>query len=50
MSVRAVRKNQFIADVGATKYLVVPPDKSPLTSQVIPSSSWFKAVLADAAW
>jgi len=50
MSVRAVRKNQFIADVGATKFLVVPPDTSPLPSHVIPSASWFKAVLADAAW
>ncbi len=50
MSVRAVRSGEFVADVGPTKFLIVPPDQSPAPTNAIPAAAWYKAVRADAVW
>lgn len=50
LSVRAVRNGAFVADVGPSKFLVVPPGQSPAPSQAIAQSAWYKAVRAAAAW
>jgi len=50
MSVRAVRSNRFVADVGPTKYLVVPPGSDPLPANAISPQAWFKAVRSASVW
>jgi esterase/lipase superfamily enzyme len=50
MSVRAVRSGQFVADVGPTKFLIVPSDQSPSPTNAISSAAWYKAVRADSVW
>ena len=50
MSVRAVRSGEFVADVGPTKFLIVPPGQSPSPTNAITASAWYKAVRADAVW
>ena len=50
MSVRAVRSGEFVADVGPTKFLIVPPGQLPSPSNAISASAWYKAVRADAVW
>ena len=50
LSVRAVRNGAFVAEVGPSKFLVVPPGQSPAPSQAITQSAWYKAVRAAAAW
>ena len=46
MSVRAVRSGKFVADVGPTKFLIVPSDQAPSPSNAISKSAWRKAVPA----
>lgn len=50
LSVRAVRNGAFVADVGPSKFLVVPPGQSPAPSQAITPAAWYKAVRAAAVW
>ena len=50
MSVRAVRSGRFAADVGPSKFLVVPPGVDPDPSHAIPAAAWYKAVRTDGAW
>ena len=50
LSVRAVRNGAFVADVGPSKFLVVPPGQSPAPSQAITQAAWYKAVRAAAVW
>lgn len=50
LSVRAVRSGAFVAEVGPSKFLAVPPDQSPAPSQAITQAAWHKAVRAAAAW
>lgn len=50
LSVRAVRSGAFVAEVGPSKFLAVPPDQSPAPSQAITQAAWYKAVRAAAAW
>ena len=51
LSVRAVRNGAFVADVGPSKFLVVPPGQSSLApSQAITQAAWYKAVRAAAVW
>lgn len=50
MSVRAVRSGEFVADVGPTKFLIVPPNQAPSPSNAISASAWYKAVLGAAVW
>lgn len=50
MSVRAVRAGAFVADVGPTRFLVVPPGTMPAPSHSISASRWYKAVRTDAVW
>jgi len=50
LSVRAVRNGAFVADVGPSKFLVVPPGQTPAPAQAIAPAAWYKAVRAAAAW
>ncbi len=50
LSVRAVRNGAFVADVGPSKFLVVPPGQTPAPAQAITPAAWYKAVRAAAAW
>ncbi|MCU0809185.1 MAG: alpha/beta hydrolase [Candidatus Contendobacter sp.] len=50
LSVRAVRNGAFVADVGPSKFLVVPPRQSPAPTQAITQSAWYKAVRTAAVW
>lgn len=50
LSVRAVRSGAFVADVGPSKFLVVPPGQSPAPAQAITQAAWYKAVRTAAAW
>ena len=50
LSVRAVRSGAFVADVGPSKFLVVPADQSPAPAQAITQAAWYKAVRAAAVW
>ncbi len=50
LSVRAVRNGAFIADVGPSKFLVVPPEQSPNPTQAITPSAWYKAVRHATVW
>lgn len=50
LSVRAVRNGAFIADVGPSKFLVVPPGQAPAPAQTITPAAWYQAVRAAAAW
>ncbi|MFO1419527.1 MAG: alpha/beta hydrolase [Candidatus Competibacteraceae bacterium] len=50
LSVRAVRNGAFVAEVGPSKFLVVPPGQSPAPTQAITQSAWYKAVRAAAVW
>jgi|GEM_PF-6588457 len=43
LSVRAVRNGAFVADVGPSKFLVVPPDqKAPMPAHAITQAAWYK--------
>lgn len=50
LSVRAVRSGAFVAEVGPSKFLVVPADQSPTPAHAITQAAWYKAVRAAAAW
>lgn len=51
MCVRAVRGGQFVADVGPTKFLAVPPQNQiPSPSHAISAAAWYKAVRDNAEW
>lgn len=50
MSVRAVRRSAFVAEVGESRFLLVPPGETPAPSHGIAASAWYKAVLRAAAW
>lgn len=50
MSVRAIRNNEFVAIVGPTKFLIIPPDVSPAPAQAITAAAWYKAVRNEAVW
>ncbi|HAO33845.1 MAG TPA: alpha/beta hydrolase [Candidatus Competibacter sp.] len=50
LSVRAVRNGAFIADVGPSKFLVVPDEEVPTPAQAITQAAWYKAVRTAAAW
>lgn len=50
LSVRAVRNGAFVADVGPSKFLVVPPGQAPAPAQAITPAAWYQAVRAAAAW
>ena len=50
LSVRAVRNGAFVAEVGPSKFLVVPPGQSLAPSQAITQAAWYKAVRAAAVW
>lgn len=50
LSVRAVRNGAFVADVGPSKFLAVPPGQAPVPAQAITQSAWYQAVRAAAAW
>ncbi len=50
LSVRAVRNGAFVAEVGSSKFLVVPSGQSPVPSQAISPTAWYKVVRAAAAW
>ncbi len=50
MSAREVAGTRFVARVGPTRFLIVPPGKSPAPSQAMAASAWYKRVRADAAW
>ncbi|MFZ1828450.1 MAG: hypothetical protein WAW42_06720 [Candidatus Competibacteraceae bacterium] len=44
----SVRNGAFVAEVGPGKFLVVPPGQSPVPTQAITESAWYKAVRAAA--
>ena len=50
LSVRAVRNGAFVADVGPSKFLVVPPGQAPAPAQAITPAAWYQAVRAAAVW
>jgi esterase/lipase superfamily enzyme len=50
MSVRAVKGGEFIADVGPSRFLVVPSGQTPSPSHSISASAWYKAVRAASVW
>jgi esterase/lipase superfamily enzyme len=50
MSVRAVAGRAFVADVGPTSFLEVPPGQQISPSQAISAAAWYKAVRAEAVW
>jgi len=50
MSVRAVKNGAFVADVGPTRFLVVPGDADPARGQAIAASTWYKAVQTAGTW
>ena len=51
LSVRAVRNGAFVADVGPSKFLVVPPDQeTPTAAHAITQAAWYKLVRTAAAW
>jgi esterase/lipase superfamily enzyme len=50
MSVRAVDGGEFIADVGPSRFLVVPAGQTPYPSHSISASAWYKAVRAASVW
>jgi hypothetical protein len=50
MSVRAVRNGEFVADIGPTKFLIIPAGQTPSPSQTISATAWYKAVRTAAAW
>lgn len=50
LSVRAVRSGAFVAEVGPSKFLVVPAGQSPTPAHAITQAAWYKVVRAAAAW
>lgn len=50
MSVRAVQDGEFTADVGDTKFLVVPDGQDPSPAHAITRDKWFSAVTKAAVW
>lgn len=50
MSVRAVRGGQFVADVGPTRFLLVPTGQGPSPGNAMPASAWYKAVRQASVW
>ena len=50
LSVRAVRSGVFVAEVGPSKFLVVPAGQSPTPAHAITQAAWYKVVRAAAAW
>lgn len=50
LSVREVQDGAFVAEVGPTQFLIVPPDQLPLPGSAVSSSAWYSAVRKDAEW
>lgn len=50
LTVRAIKKGQFVADVGSSRFLIVPPGKNPAPEHAIPAKSWYAQVRTDAEW
>lgn len=50
MSVRAVEGGKFVAEVGATQYLVVPDENDPSPTNAVTPAAWFKAVRKASVW
>ncbi|NVN93312.1 MAG: alpha/beta hydrolase [Desulfuromonadales bacterium] len=50
MSVRAIENGAFVADVGTTSYLVVPPGHDPTPADAIAKTNWRQMVIKDAEW
>ncbi|MFZ1493086.1 MAG: alpha/beta hydrolase [Candidatus Competibacter denitrificans] len=50
LSVRAVRSGAFVAEVGPSKFLVVPAGQSPTPAHAVTQAAWYKVVRAAAAW
>src|SRR5690348_670492 len=50
MSVRAVKKGEFVAETGNSSFLQVPADAVPDPNQAIPAKAWYKAVQTAAEW
>jgi esterase/lipase superfamily enzyme len=50
MSVRAVRSGRFIADIGPTRFLMVPQGEDPVPGDAVAAGGWYKAVRTQALW
>lgn len=51
MSVRAINDvGEYIADVGASQFLVVPAGQNPSPSQAIDAKAWYQAVRSASVW
>lgn len=50
MSVRKVSAGKFVAEVGPTRFLVVPDGSDPDPAQAIKASDWYKAVQTAGEW
>lgn len=50
MSVRDVRKGQFVAEVGQTRFLQVPDGANADPAQAIKAGDWYKAVTTAGEW
>ena len=50
MSVRAVEDGEFVAEVGDTRFLIVPDNSDPSPDQAIANDDWFNRVRQAAVW
>lgn len=50
LSVRAVKNGAFVANIGISRFLVVPSDADPAPSQSITASTWYKSVQMAGSW
>jgi hypothetical protein len=50
MSVRALKKGDFISDVGSTQLLRVPLDSDASQSQAGPAAAWYSEVRTAGSW
>ncbi|MCW3478555.1 alpha/beta hydrolase [Neisseriaceae bacterium JH1-16] len=50
MSVRAVRAGRFIADIGPTRFLMVPGGEDPVPGDAVAAGGWYKAVRNQSLW